>query len=56
MLEQSLKVIEQALGRANKAGVYELQESAIIVQAFTNIVNELTPKEDVKQVEYKKSK
>ena len=50
MLEQSLKILEQALNVANKAGVYTLQESAAIAQAFQNVSLATQPKEDTKEV------
>ena len=53
MLEQSLKILEQALNVANKAGVYTLQESATIAQAFQNVSLAVQPKEDTKEVENK---
>lgn len=37
MVEQSLKVLEQALNVANKAGVFNLQDSAVVLQALTNV-------------------
>ena len=36
-MEQSLKILEAALNAANKAGVFNLQESATIFQAFSQV-------------------
>jgi hypothetical protein len=51
MLEQSLRILEQALNGANKAGVYTLQESEVIAQAFRVVSNECQVNKDTKEVE-----
>jgi hypothetical protein len=38
MIEESLKVLGQALNSANKAGVFNLQDSAIVAQALQNVI------------------
>lgn len=48
-IEQNLQVIAQALQIANKAGAFELTDSATIaiaLQNLTNQINELKPKEN----------
>lgn len=42
MLEQEIKVLEQALNAANKAGVFGLQDSALIAQSLFKITNFVT--------------
>lgn len=49
-MEQSLKILEAALNAANKAGVFNLQESAAIFQAFSQVKSQVeidTKKENV---------
>ncbi len=49
-MEQNLKILAAALDGANKQGVYSLQESATIFQAFQILaifVNDHTIKENV---------
>lgn len=48
-IEQNLQVIAQGLAIANKAGAFELQDSATIaiaLQQLTNQINELKFKEN----------
>lgn len=48
-IDQNLQVIAQGLAIANKAGAFELADSATIaiaLQQLTNQINELKPKED----------
>jgi prophage tail gpP-like protein len=40
-LEQAIKIMEQALNAASKAGVFNLQESATVYQALATIGNTL---------------
>lgn len=50
--DQAFPVLEQALEAANKAGVFKLQDSAVVFAALTAIKNELI-KEEVSQTENK---
>lgn len=38
-LEQAIKIMEQALNAASKAGVFNLQDSATVYQALATIGN-----------------
>jgi len=40
-LEQAIKIMEQALNAASKAGVFSLQDSATVYQALATIGNML---------------
>lgn len=40
-LEQAIKIMEQALNAASKAGVFNLQDSATVYQALATIGNAL---------------
>jgi hypothetical protein len=40
-LEQAIKIMEQALNAASKAGVFNLQDSATVYQALATISNSL---------------
>lgn len=39
--ENSVKLLEEALNKANKAGVFSLQESVAVVQALVEIAKAL---------------
>ena len=42
-MEQHLNVLSQALNKANQAGAFNLQESAIVAQALGAVIQALTP-------------
>lgn len=44
-MEKHLQVVSQALNKANLNGAFTLQESAIIMQAFGALAQELQPAE-----------
>jgi len=46
---EHLKIIEQALNAANKAGVFTLQESAAIAQAIFLLAKDLQKENNVKE-------
>ena len=49
-LEQAIKIMEQALNAASKAGVFNLQDSATVYQALATIGNLLGDKEPAPEV------
>lgn len=55
-MEQSIKILEAALNGANKAGVFSLQESATIFQAFYNVKTALEGNKEESEVNTKTSK
>lgn len=40
-VEQSVKIIEESLSKANKAGCFELRESVVIYSALMEIIKKL---------------
>jgi len=60
-LEQAIKIMEQALNAASKAGVFNLQDSATVYQALATISNTLnvggeTSSPEVPQTKVSKAK
>lgn len=54
-MEQAIKILEVALNGANKAGVFTLQESATVFQAFHTVKASLETKtENVTEVKSSK--